>query len=114
MSATAPKRQIVTDPVPPPPPKRPRPPPPIAAPDEEEIQEVASVKAEPREPQYQPQEQVDPHQSLAQVDEYGGEEGYEEDYGQYEEEGYAMMASTGAEGNKGKPLILSFSTCVRL
>ena len=114
VSAAAPKRQIVTDPVPPPPPpKRPRPPPPVAAPDEEEIQEVASVKAEPREPQYQPQEQVDPHQSLAQVDEYGGEEGYEEDYGQYEE-GYEMMASTGAEGNKGKPLILSFSTCVRL
>jgi len=99
---TGPKRQIVTDPVPPPPPKRPRPPPPIAAPEEEEIQEVASVKAEPREAQYQPQEeqeQVDHHQSLAQVDEYGGEEGYEEDYGQYEE-GYAMMASAGAEGNK--------------
>ena len=71
------------------------------------------MKAEPREPQYQPQEQVDPHQSLAQVDEYEGEEGYEEDYGQYEE-GYEMMASTGAEGNKGKPLILSFSTCVHL
>ena len=102
--APAPKRQIVTDPVPPPPPKRPRPPPPVAAPEVEEIQEVASVKAEPREPQYQPQEQeqVDHHQSLAQVDEYGGEEGYEEDYGQYEE-GYAMMASAGAEGNKGKP-----------
>jgi len=101
---TAPKRQIVTDPVPPPPPKRPRPPPPIAAPEEEEIQEVLpSVKAEPREAQYQPQEQeqVDHHQSLAQVDEYGGEEGYEEDYGQYEE-GYAMMATAGgAEGNKG-------------
>ena len=106
---TAPKRQIVTDPVPPPPPKRPRPPPPIAAPaDEEEIQEVLpSVKAEPREAQYQPQEQeqVDHHQSLAQVDEYGGEEGYEEDYGQYEE-GYAMMATAGgAEGNKGKPFL---------
>jgi len=102
----APKRQIVTDPVPPPPPKRPRPPPPIAAPEEEEIQEVASVKAEPREPQYHPQEQeqVDHHQSLAQVDEYGGEEGYtEEDYGQYEE-GYAMMASAGAEGNKAGPI----------
>jgi len=103
---TAPKRQIVTDPVPPPPPKRPRPPPPIASPaDEEEIQEVLpSVKAEPREAQYQPQEQeqVDHHQSLAQVDEYGGEEGYEEDYGQYEE-GYAMMATAGgAEGNKGR------------
>ena len=46
----------------------------------------------------------------AEEGEYGGEEQYE-DYGQYEEEGYAMMASTGAEGNKGKPLILSFSTC---
>merc|ERR1712242_262302 len=34
---TAPKRQIVTDPVPPPPPKRPRPPPPIASPADEEI-----------------------------------------------------------------------------
>merc|ERR1719507_2449296 len=100
---TGPKRQIVTDPVPPPPPKRPRPPPPIAATEEEEEEEVASVKAEPREAQYQSQEeqeQVDHHQSLAQVDEYGGEEGYEEDYGQYEE-GYAMMASAGAEGNKG-------------
>jgi len=107
---TGPKRQIVTDPVPPPPPKRPRPPPPIAATEEEEIQEVASVKAEPREAQYQPQEeqeQVDHHQSLAQVDEYGGEEGYEEDYGQYEE-GYAMMASAGAEGNKG-----NVESCVR-
>merc|ERR1712032_1266873 len=64
---------------------------------------LPSVKAEPREAQYQPQEQeqVDHHQSLAQVDEYGGEEGYEEDYGQYEE-GYAMMATAGgAEGNKG-------------
>ena len=111
---TGPKRQIVTDPVPPPPPKRPRPPPPIAATEEEEIQEVASVKAEPREAQYQPQEeqeQVDHHQSLAQVDEYGGEEGYEEDYGQYEE-GYAMMASAGAEGNKGKPP--PPSTCLSL
>ena len=120
---TAPKRQIVTDPVPPPPPKRPRPPPPIASPaDEEEIQEVLpSVKAEPREAQYQPQEQeqVDHHQSLAQVDEYGGEEGYEEDYGQYEE-GYAMMATAGgAEGNKGKPFLhpifnLSISEVARL
>merc|ERR1712012_398570 len=101
----APKRHLVTDPVPPPPPKRPRPPaPPLAvAAEEEEIQEVASVKTEPREQvQYQAQEQehVDHHQSLAQVEEYGGEEGYEEDYGQYEE-GYAMMASAGAEGNKG-------------
>ena len=108
----APKRQIVTDPVPPPPPKRPRPPPPIAAAEEEEIQEVLpSVKAEPREAQYQPQEQeqVDHHQSLAQVDEYGGEEGYEEDYGQYEE-GYAMMATAGgAEGNKGKPFLIPSS-----
>jgi len=100
----APKRHLVTDPVPPPPPKRPRPPaPPLAAAaEEEEIQEVASVKTEPREQaQYQAQEQehVDHHQSLAQVEEYGGEEGYEEDYGQYEE-GYAMMASAGAEGNK--------------
>merc|ERR1712038_1584830 len=98
----APKRHLVTDPVPPPPPKRPRPPaPPLAAAaaaaaEEEEIQEVASVKTEPREQvQYQAQEQehVDHHQSLAQVEEYGGEEGYEE--------GYAMMASAGAEGNKG-------------
>ena len=71
------------------------------------------MKAEPREPQYQSQEQeqVDHHQSLAQVDEYGGEEGYEEDYGQYEE-GYAMMASAGAEGNKGKPP--PPSTCLSL
>ena len=111
----APKRHLVTDPVPPPPPKRPRPPaPPLAAAaaaaEEEEIQEVASVKTEPREQgQYQAQEQehVDHHQSLAQVEEYGGEEGYEEDYGQYEE-GYAMMASAGAEGNKGKLLITPF------
>merc|ERR1711963_1185806 len=94
----APKRHLVTDPVPPPPPKRPRPPaPPLAAAaEEEEIQEVASVRTEPREQvQYQAQEQehVDHHQSLAQVEEYGGEEGYEE--------GYGMMASAGAEGNKG-------------
>ena len=68
------------------------------------------MKTEPREQvQYQAQEQehVDHHQSLAQVEEYGGEEGYEEDYGQYEE-GYAMMASAGAEGNKGKLLITPF------
>merc|ERR1711934_861096 len=113
---TGPKRQIVTDPVPPPPPKRPRPPPPIAATEEEEIQEVASVKAEPREAQYQPQEeqeQVDHHQSLAQVDEYGGEEGYEEDYGQYEE-GYAMMASAGAEGNKGGNMDLVYMSFQKL
>merc|ERR1711994_353461 len=110
----APKRHLVTDPVPPPHPKRPRPPaPPLAAAaaaEEEEIQEVASVKTEPREQgQYQAQEQehVDHHQSLAQVEEYGGEEGYEEDYGQYEE-GYAMMASAGAEGNKG-----NVESCVR-
>jgi len=86
----APKRQV-SDPVPPPP-KRPRPPPP----EDEEVQEVAmpSVKAEPQQYQQQGAEQV-----LAQVEEYG-EEGYEEDYGQYEE-GYAMMAQAGAEGNKG-------------
>jgi len=85
----APKRQV-SDPVPPPP-KRPRPPPP----EDEEVQEVAmpSVKAEPQQYQQQGAEQV-----LAQVEEYG-EEGYEEDYGQYEE-GYAMMAQAGAEGNK--------------
>jgi len=87
----APKRQVV-DPVPPPP-KRPRPPPPE---EEDEVQEVAmpSVKAEPQQYQQQGAEQV-----LAQVEEYG-EEGYEEDYGHYEE-GYAMMAQAGAEGNKG-------------
>merc|ERR1712038_401471 len=111
----APKRHLVTDPVPPPPPKRPRPPaPPLAAAaaaaaEEEEIQEVASVTTEPREQvQYQAQEQehVEHHQSLAQVEEYGGEEGYEEDYGQYEE-GYAMMASAGAEGNKVGPSMQS-------
>jgi len=89
----APKRQV-SDPVPPPP-KRPRPPPPED--EEEEVQEVAmpSVKAEPQQYQQQGAEQV-----LAQVEEYG-EEGYEEDYGQYEE-GYAMMAQAGAEGNKGR------------
>ena len=103
--APAPKRQIVSDPIPPPPPKRPRPPPPVAAPEVEEIQEVASVKAEPREPQYQPQEQeqVDHHQSLAQVDEYGGEEGYEEDYGQYEE-GYEDGTGAMMDPNTGMPL----------
>jgi len=93
----APKRQV-SDPVPPPP-KRPRPPPP----EDEEVQEVAmpSVKAEPQQYQQQGAEQV-----LAQVEEYG-EEGYEEDYGQYEE-GYAMMAQAGAEGNKG-----TVESCVR-